>query len=87
MADVANRISGIYIITRSSESKGIMVVGCASFMTHSKVSNKQPVTFAITMRPRSEQNTYVAELEAMATAIQGVPPYLLSREITIFTGN
>jgi hypothetical protein len=49
--------------------------------------NGQPITFAVTLGPRSEQNPYVTELEAMAMAIQGVPPYLLRREITIATSN
>ena len=45
--------------------------------------NGQPIIFAVTLWSRSEQNPYVAELEAIA--IQGVPPYLLRRQITIIT--
>jgi hypothetical protein len=85
--EVANRISGIYIATSSSERKGMVGIGGAISDTYSRMPNGQPITFAITLRPRSEQNTYIAELEAMAIAIQGVPPYLLRREITIVTSN
>ena len=82
-AEVANCISGICIATSSSERKGMVGMGGAIFDTHGRMPNGQPITFAITLRPRSEQNPYVAELEAMAMAIQGIPPYPLRREITI----
>lgn len=86
-AEVANCISGICIATSSSERKGMVGMGGAIFDTYSRMPNGQPITFAITLGPRSEQNPYVAELEAIAMAIQGVPPYLLRREITIVTSN
>jgi hypothetical protein len=66
---------------------GMVGMGGAIFDTYGRMPNRQPITFAITLGPRSEQNTYVAELEAMAVGIQAVPPYLLRREITIVTSN
>lgn len=62
-------------------------MGGAIFDTYGRMPNRQPITFAITLGPRSEQNPYVAELEAIAMAIQGVPLYVLRREITIITSN
>jgi hypothetical protein len=86
-AGMANRTSGICIATSSSERKGMVGMGGAIYDTHSRMPNGQPITFSVTLGPRSEQNPYIAELEAMAMAIQGVPPYLLRREITIITSN
>ncbi|KAH9203124.1 hypothetical protein DL95DRAFT_507440, partial [Leptodontidium sp. 2 PMI_412] len=86
-AEAANCISGIRIATSSSERRGMVGMGGAIFDTYGRMPNGQPITFAITLGPRSEQNPYVAELEAIAMAIQGVPPYVLRREITIVTSN
>jgi hypothetical protein len=85
--EVANCISGICIATSSSERKGMVGMGGAIFDTYGRMPNGQPVTFAVTLGPRAEHNPYVAELEAMAMAVQGIPPYLLRREITIITSN
>jgi hypothetical protein len=84
---VANSISSIYITTSSSKRKGIVDIGGAIFDTYGRMLNRQPITFTITLRPRSEQNTYIAELEAIVVVIQGIPPYLLRREIIIVTSN
>jgi hypothetical protein len=51
-------------------------MGGAIFDTYGRMPNGQPVIFAVTLGPRTEHNPYVAELEAMAMAIQGIPPYL-----------
>ena len=85
--EVANCISGICIATSSSERKGMVGMGGAIFDTYGRMPNGRPITFAVTLGPRDEQNPYVAELEAMTMAVQGIPPYLLRRDITIVTSN
>jgi hypothetical protein len=44
-------------------------MGGAIFDTYGRMPNRQPITFAITLGPRLEQNPYVAELKAIAIAI------------------
>jgi len=39
------------------------------FDTYSRIPNGQPIIFATTLRPKLEQNLYIAELEAMAIMI------------------
>jgi hypothetical protein len=85
--EMANRTNGICIATSSSVRKDIVGMGGAIYDTCGRMPNGQLVTFTATLGPRSEQNPYVAELEAMAMAIQGIPPYLLQRQITIITSN
>jgi hypothetical protein len=83
----ANCTSGICIATSSSERRGMVGMGGAIHDSYGQMPSRLPVTFAVTLGPRSEQNPYVAELEAIAMAIRGLPLYLVGRKITIFTSN
>ena len=85
--EVANCTSGICVATSSSERKGMVGMGGAIYDTYSRMPSGQPITFAVTLGPRTEQNPYVAELEAIAMAVRGLPPHLIGREITVFTSN
>src|SRR4051794_14221733 len=49
--------------------------------------NSEPVTYSVTLGTRAEQNPYMAELAAIATALRGLPPHIRRRQITIFTSN
>ena len=82
-----NCTSGICIATSSSLRKGMVGMGGAIRDSYGRVPSRPPVTFAVTLGPRSEQNPYVAELEAIAMAVRGLPPYLVEQETTIFTSN
>ena len=62
-------------------------MGGAIHDSYGRIPNGPPVTFTVTLGPRSEQNPYVAKLEAIAIAVCILPPYLAGREITIFTSN
>jgi hypothetical protein len=62
-------------------------MGGAIHDSYGRIPSGPPVTFAVTLGPRSEQNPYVAALKAIAMAVRGLPPYLTGREITIFTSN
>jgi hypothetical protein len=62
-------------------------IGGAIHDRYGRIPNGLPVTFTVTLGPRSEQNLYVAELEAIVIAVRGLPPYLVGREVTIFTSN
>jgi ribonuclease HI len=85
--EVANLIHGVRIATSASERDGIVGMGGAIYDTLGTMPNREPVTYSITLGPRTEQNAYTAELAAIAMAMRGVPPYLLRRQITIFTSN
>jgi hypothetical protein len=62
-------------------------IGGAIYNSDSRVPGGLPVTFAVTLGPRSEQNLYIAELKAVAIAIRRLLPCLVGREITIFSSN
>jgi hypothetical protein len=83
----ANSTSSIYIATSSSLRKGIVGIGGTIRDSYGQIPSRPPVAFVVTLGPRSEQNPYVAELEAIAMAVRRLPPYLVGREITIFTSN
>ena len=44
-------------------------MGGAIHDSYSRIPNGSPVTFAVTLGPRSEQNPYIAELKAIAMAV------------------
>jgi hypothetical protein len=85
--ETASHIRGIRIATSSSLRKDMVGMGGAIHDSYGRIPNGPPVTFAVTLGPRSEQNPYIAELKAIAMAVRGLPPYLMGREITIFTSN
>ena len=85
--ETAKHTSGIRIATSSSLRKDMVGMGGAIHDSYGRIPNGPPVTFTVTLGPRSEQNPYVAELEAIAMAVRGLPPYLEGREVTIFTSN
>ena len=85
--EFGNRVGGICIATSSSERNGMVGMGVAIYDTLGNMPNGQLLTYSITLGPRSEQNPYTAELAAIAMGMQGVPPYLLRRQITMFTSN
>jgi ribonuclease HI len=85
--EVANCTSGICIATSSAERKGMVGMVGAIYDTYGRMPSGQPTTFAVALGPRTEQNPYVAELEAIAMAVRRLPPYLMGREITVFTSN
>jgi hypothetical protein len=85
--ETANHTSGFRVATSSSLREGMVGIGGAIHDSYGRIPGGPPVTFAITLGPRSEQNPYVAELQAIATAVHRLPPYLVGREITILTSN
>ena len=85
--EAARRTSGIRIATSSSLRKDMVGMGGAIHDSYGRIPDGPPVTFTVTLGPRSEQNPYIAEVKAIAMAIRALPPYLMGREITIFTSN
>ena len=85
--EAARHTSGIRVATSSSLRKDMVGMGGAIHDSYSRIPNGSPVTFAVTLGPRSEQNAYIAELKAIAMEVRGLPSYLMGREITIFTSN
>jgi hypothetical protein len=51
------------------------------------VTRREPITYAVTLGARTEQNPYIAELAAMAMAMRCLPHHLVGRQITILTSN
>ena len=85
--ETANHTRGIRIATDSSLRKGMVGMGGAIHDRCCRIPRGPPVTFSVTLGPRSEQNPYVAELKAIAMAVRGLPSYLVGRDIAIFTSN
>jgi ribonuclease HI len=85
--ETANATQGICIATSSSGRKGMVGMGGAIYDTLGIVTRREPITYAVTLGARTEQNPYIAELAAMARAMGHLPQHLVGREITIFTSN
>jgi hypothetical protein len=83
---MAHDLGGIRAATSSSCKSKMVGIGGAIHDT-SKMVDTQPTTFSITLGPRSEQNSYKAELAAIALALQWIPPSLSRRQIVGFTSN
>ncbi len=50
-------------------------------------TRSEPVTYSITLATRSEQNPYVAELQAIAMALRNMPQFVRNRRIAVFSSN
>ena len=85
--ETAKAIQGIRIATSSSERNGVVGMGGVIYDTLSSRTNEEPITYAITLGTRMEQNPYTAELEAIAMAVRCLPMRMVGRQITIFTSN
>jgi hypothetical protein len=78
---------GVCIATSSSGRKGMVGMGGAIYDTLGIVTRREPITYAVTVGARTEQNSYTAELAAVAMAMRRLPLHLVGRQITIFTSN
>jgi hypothetical protein len=85
--DTAKATQGVCIATSSSERKGMVGMGGAIYDTLGIVTRREPITYAVTVGARTEQNPYTAELAAVAMAMRRLPRHLMGRQITIFTSN
>jgi len=82
-----NTIHGIWIATSSSVRREMVEMREAIHDTLSIVTDREPITYSVTLRARTEQNPYTAELTAMAMAMKRLPLHLVERQITIVTSN
>ena len=71
---------GIQLATSSSARNGMVGLGFA-------FSGGGPVSYTRTLGPRTEQNTYTAELAAVATAVTHLPALAHHMTITILSSN
>jgi hypothetical protein len=85
--ETAKATQGVCIATSSSGRKGMVGMGRAIYDTLGLVSRREPITYAVTLGPKTEQNPYIAELATMAMAMRCLPHHLVGRQITIFTSN
>jgi ribonuclease HI len=85
--EAANNMLGVRIATSASARNGIVGLGLAVHDTIGNVLDGAPVSFIAAVGPRTEQNPYTAELAAMAMAMRVIPPYLLRRQVTIYTSS
>lgn len=83
----AKATHGVCIATSSSGRRGMVGMGGAIYDSLGIVTRREPVTYAVTLGSRMEQNPYVAELAAMAMAMRCLPRHLVGRQITIFTSS
>ena len=84
---MADSIRGIRIVTSSSARRGVIGIGGAIHDTLSIVIGREPITYLVTLRARTEQNLYTAELAAIVIAIKRLPLHLVGRQITVVTSN
>ena len=49
--------------------------------------SKELIKFSITLRTRTEQNLYIAELAAIILIVRHLSSHLINRQITIFLNN
>ena len=77
---------GIQIAISSSARNGVVGLGGAVRDTTAEVLDG-PVLYSMTLGLRTEQNTYTAELAAIAMAVTCPPVRLHNRTITILTSN
>ncbi len=83
---MAYGLVGIRVATSLSCRSKMVGIGGTIHDTSNMVDT-QPSTFSITVGPRSEQNSYTAELAAIAEALRLIPPSLSRRQIIVFTSN
>lgn len=83
--ETANLTNGIQIATSSSERRGIVGMGGVIYDTLGNMQNGEPITYSVTLRARTEQNPYTAELAAIAIAMRCLPLFLVERQITIYS--
>lgn len=83
---MARDLIGIRIATSSSCRSKMVGIGGAIHDSFGR-ADTQPTAFSITLGPRSEQNSYTAELAAIAQALRLIPPSFSRRQIVVFTSN
>jgi hypothetical protein len=77
---------GIQIATSSSVRNGLVGLGGTVRDTTAEVLDR-PVSYSMTLGPKTEQNPYTAELAAVAMAVTCPPVPLHNRTITILTSS
>ena len=85
--EIANRAEGILIAT-SSSAKGDRV-GMGGSMRDTRINDTDETitSYSVTLETRTKQNSYTAELTAIAAALKCVPPLTRNRQITILSSN
>jgi ribonuclease HI len=84
---IAKKAIGILIATSASARSGIVGMGGYIRDTQADNNGTDISSFSITLGKRTEQNPYTAELEAMAVALEQVPPGTCCRWISILSSN
>lgn len=85
-AEAAEAAQGLRIATSASARHGIVGVGIAIRDTEGETPQEDIAKYAVTLGPRTEQNPYIAELEAMAMAFKRLP-WTNNRLIFLQTSN
>ena len=75
---------GVRIATSSSAKKEIVGISGA---IHDTLGIKEPSAFSVTLKAKTEQNSYTAELAAIAMAMKQLLPDLIGKQIAIFSSN
>jgi hypothetical protein len=85
-AEMAHDLVGIRIAISSSYRSEMVGIGGVIHDSFDG-ADTQLTAFSITLGPRSEQNSYTAELAAIAQALRLIPPSSPRRQIVVFTSN
>jgi tryptophanase len=85
--EIASRIKGVLVATSASKKAGMVSMGGIVRDTSRERAYEAAVRYSITTGSREEQNTYTADLEAMAMALRRMPDVLYHRQVTFMTSN
>ncbi|EEA20161.1 hypothetical protein TMatcc_000136 [Talaromyces marneffei ATCC 18224] len=85
--ELASKAVGILIATSASARAGLVGMGGCMIDTQANGNNDTMPSYSITLGKRTEQNPYIAELGAIAAALERIPVRTCRRWITILSSN
>jgi ribonuclease HI len=86
-AKAPSEVEGIIIATSSSVKNGMVGMGGVVHDTTINGSGRVLASYSVTLGSRDEQNSYTAELAAVAMALRCMPHQIPFRDVTVISSN